>query len=125
MTTTKTNLPYTVPNDSAAGTKLYFDQYGDVPLEFPSAEVDAVIGFFKSKGFGEQAAQTTSMVLLKQAKIDNMQVFKLLDTLKNFEGLQLSTLVGEILNNNRSNSSTLGFKVVSVDKYNQTRNIVQ
>lgn len=125
MTTTKTNLPYAVPNDSAAGTKLYFDQYGDVPLEFAGAEVDAVIGFFKSKGFGEQAAQTTGMVLLKQAKIDNMQVFKLLDTLKNFEGLQLSTLVGEILNNNRSNSSTLGFKVVSVDKYNQTRNIVQ
>ena len=125
MTTTKTNLPYTVPSDSAAGTKLYFDQYGDVPLEFPGAEVDAVIGFFKSKGFGEQAAQTTGMILLKQAKLDNMQVFKLLDTLKNFEGLQLSTLVGEILNNNRSNSSTLGFKVVSVDKYNQTRNIVQ
>jgi hypothetical protein len=125
MTTTKTNLPYTVPNDSAAGTKLYFDQYGQVPLVFAAADVDAVIGFFKSKGFGEQAAQTTGMVLLKQAKIDNMQVFKLLDTLKNFEGLQLSTLVGEILNNNRSNSSTLGFKVVSVDKYNQTRNIVQ
>jgi len=125
MTTTKTNLPYTVPNDSAAGTKLYFDQYGQVPLEFAGSEVDAVIGFFKSKGFGDQAAQTTGMVLLKQAKIDNMQVFKLLDTLKNFEGLQLSTLVGEILNNNRSNSSTLGFKVVSVDKYNQTRNIVQ
>lgn len=125
MTTTKTNLPYAVPNDSAAGTKLYFDQYGQVPLEFAGSEVDAVIGFFKSKGFGEQAAQTTGMVLLKQAKIDNMQVFKLLDTLKNFEGLQLSTLVGEILNNNRSNSSTLGFKVVNVDKYNQTRNIVQ
>lgn len=125
MTITKTNLPYTVPTDSAAGTKLYFDQYGQVPLEFSGAEVDAVVGFFKSKGFGEQAAQTTGMVLLKQAKIDNMQVFTLLDTLKNFEGLQLSTLVGEILNNNRSNSSTLGFKVVSVDKYNQTRNIVQ
>jgi hypothetical protein len=125
MTTNKTNLPYAVPNDSAAGTKLYFDQYGDVPLEFPGADVDAVIGFFKNKGFGEQAAQTTGMVLLKQAKIDSMPVFKLLDTLKNFEGLQLSALVGEILNNNRSNSSTLGFKVVSVDKYNQTRNIVQ
>lgn len=125
MTITKTNLPYSVPNDSAAGTKLYFDQYGDVPLEFPGADVDAVIGFFTGKGFGEQAAQTTGMVLLKQAKIDSMPVFKLLDTLKNFERIQLSALVGEILNNNRSNSSTLGFKVVSVDKYNQTRNIVQ
>jgi hypothetical protein len=125
MTTTKTNLPYSVPNDSAAGTKLYFDQYGDAPLEFSGADVDAVIGFFTGKGFGEQAAQTTGMVLLKQAKIDSMPVFKLLDTLKNFERIQLSALVGEILNNNRSNSSTLGFKVVSVDKYNQTRNIVQ
>lgn len=125
MTTQKTNLPWTVPNDSASGTKLYFDQYGQVPLVFAGADVDAVIGFFTSKGFGEQAAQTTGMVLLKQAKIDNMPVFQLLDTLKNFEGIQLSALVGEILNNNRSNSSTLGFKVVSVDKYNQTRNIVQ
>ena len=125
MTTVRSNLPYAAPNDSAAGTKLYFDQYGQVPLEFSGADVDAVIGFFKSKGFGEQAAQSTGMIILKQAKIDNMPVFELLDTLKNFEGLQLSTLVGEILNNNRSNSSTLGFKVVSVDKYNQTRNIVQ
>jgi hypothetical protein len=125
MTLSKTNLPYSVPNDSAAGTKLYFDQYGQVPLEFPGSEVDAVIGFFKSKGFGDQAAQTTGMVLLKQAKIDSMPIFTLLDTLRDFEGLQLSVLVGEILNNNRSNSSTLGFKVVGVDKFNQTRNIVQ
>lgn len=125
MTAIKTNLPYAVPNDSAAGTKLYFDQYGQVPLEFSGSDVDAVIGFFKSKGFGDQAAQTTGMVLLKQAKIDSMPIFTLLDTLRDFERLQLSVLVGEILNNNRSNSSTLGFKVVSVDKFNQTRNIVQ
>jgi len=125
MSTTKTNLPWVTPNDSAVGTKLYFDQYGQVPLVFPSSDVDAVVGFFASKGFGDQAAQTTGMVLLKQAKIDSMPVFKLLDTLKHFEGIQLSALVGEILNNNRSNSSTLGFKVVGVDKYNQTRNIVQ
>lgn len=125
MTAIKTNLPYVVPNDNATGTKLYFDQYGQVPLEFSGSDVDAVIGFFKSKGFGEQAAQTTSMVLLKQAKIDDMPIFTLLDTLRNFEKLQLSLLVGEILNNNRSNSSTLGFKVVGVDKFNQTRNIVQ
>lgn len=125
MTTSKTNLPWTTPVDSALGTRLYFDQYGTAPLEFSANDVDSVIGFFKGKGFGDEAAQTTSMVLLKQAKLDNMPVFKLLDTLKAFEGLQLSALVGEILNNNRANTSTLGFKVASVDKANQTRNIVQ
>lgn len=125
MTTTKSNLPWTTPVDSALGTRLYFDQYGQAPLEFSATDVDSVVGFFKGKGFGDEAAQTTSMILLKQAKIDNMQVFKLLDTLKAFEGLQLSALVGEILNNNRANTSTLGFKMESVDKANQTRNIVQ
>lgn len=125
MTTSKTNLPWTTPVDSALGTRLYFDQYGQAPLEFSANDVDAVVGFFKGKGFGDEAAQTTSMVLLKQAKIDNMPVFKLLDTLKAFEGLQLSALVGEILNNNRANTSTLGFKMAAVDKANQTRNIVQ
>lgn len=125
MTSTKSNLPWTTPVDSALGTRLYFDQYGQAPLEFSATDVDAVMGFFKGKGFGDEAAQTTSMILLKQAKIDNMPVFKLLDTLKGFEGLQLSALVGEILNNNRANTSTLGFKMAAVDKANQTRNIVQ
>jgi hypothetical protein len=125
MTTSKTNLPWTTPVDSALGTRLYFDQYGQAPLEFSANDVDSVVGFFKGKGFGDEAAQTTSMVLLKQAKIDDMPVFKLLDTLKSFEGLQLSGLVGEILNNNRANTSTLGFKIAAVDKVNQTRNIVQ
>lgn len=125
MTTSKSNLPQTTPVDSALGTRLYFDQYGQAPLEFNSNDVDAVLGFFKGKGFGDEAATTTAMILLKQAKVDEMPVFKLIDTLKSFEGLQLSALVGEILNNNRSNISTLGFKMKMVDKANQTRNIVQ
>ncbi len=125
MTTSKTNLPWTTPVDSALGTRLYFDQYGQAPLEFNANDVDSVVGFFKNKGFGDEAAQNTAMVLLKQAKIDEMPVFKLIDTLKSFEGIQLSALVGEILNNNRANTSTLGFKMKMVDKANQTRNIVQ
>lgn len=117
-----TNLPPRQINDSAAGTKLFFDSYGRDPLEFSANDVSATIGFFESKGFASDAALVVSTVLLKQAKLDGTPVFKILDTLKDFNGLQLSQLVGEILNNNRTATSTLGFRATQVNP-NQTRNI--
>ena len=112
-----------MPEDSAAATKLFFDSYGKDPLQFNANEVDAAVGFFTARGFDSDAATATAVVLLKQSKIDSVPVFKLLDTLKTLTGIQLSALVGEILNNNRSPISTLGFRLVSVEKENQTRNI--
>jgi hypothetical protein len=117
-----TNLPARQIEDSAAGTKLFFDSYGQDPLEFNANDVSATIGFFESKGFASDAALVVSTVLLKQAKIDDTPIFKILDTLKDFNGLQLSQLVGEILNNNRTPTSTLGFRTAKVNP-NQTRNI--
>lgn len=118
-----TSLPIPTVEDSGAGTKLFFDTYGKNPLEFTANDVDATTGFFTSKGFDKDAAQSTALILLKQAKTDKIPVFQILDTLKVLTGIQLSALVGEILNNNRGPSSTLGFKVKSVEKQNQTRNI--
>lgn len=117
------NIPVPPQEDSGAATKLFFDTYGKTPLEFNANEVTAAIGFFESAGFDKDAAEVTAAVLLKQAKLDGAPVFKLLDTLKKLSGVQLSALVGEILNNNRGSSSTLGFRIVNVDKENQTRNI--
>jgi len=65
----------------------------------------------------------SAAVILKQAKIDSVNVFTLLDQLKKFNGMQINLLVGEILNNNRTNTSTLGFKTGEVVKLSQTRNI--
>ena len=118
-----TSLPVPAIEDSGSATKLFFDTYGKNPLEFTANDVDATIGFFTSKGFDTDAASSTALILLKQAKIDKIPVFQILDTLKVLTGIQLSALVGEILNNNRGPSSTLGFKVKSVEKQNQTRNI--
>jgi hypothetical protein len=118
-----TSLPVPTIQDSGAATKLFFDTYGKNPLEFTANDVDATTGFFTSKGFDKDAAQSTALILLKQAKTDKIPVFQILDTLKVLTGIQLSALVGEILNNNRGPSSTLGFKVKSVEKENQTRNI--
>jgi hypothetical protein len=106
-----TNLPKPIIEDSAQATKLFFDSYGEEPLEFPANDVEAAIGFFESRGFDRDAAEITAMTILKQAKLDSMPVYQLLDTLKKLEGTDLSALISEILNNNRPPSSLLGFKV--------------
>jgi hypothetical protein len=117
-----TNLPPQEIQDSAAATKLFFDTYGEQPLEFNAVDVDACITFFTSNGFQQDAAIVTSTVLLKQAKIENVPIFRLLDSLSTMEGVQLSALVAEILNNNRTSSSTLGYREPSVSS-NILRNI--
>ncbi len=110
--------------DSAQPTKLFFDTYGITPLEFNAVEFDLAITFFKSKGFKEDAAVITASTILKQAKLDNMSVQRLLDSLEGFNDLQISALVGEILNNNRSPISTLGFRVTNNGSDLITRNVV-
>ena len=117
-----TNLPVQTIEDSAAGTRLYFDRYGEQPLEFPATDVAAAVAFFESLGFAKDAALVTAMTILRQAKLDNTPVYQILDTLKGFQSLQLSQLVGEILNNNRVSTSSLGFRVADVIP-NQSRNI--
>jgi len=121
--TIKTNLPIPNVSHSAEATKLFFDTYGQQPLEFLSAEVDAAIGFFESRGFDKDAGTVSAAVLLKQAKLDGIPIFKLLDQMKTLTGTQINILVGEILNNNRTITSTLGFKTSQVVKESQVRNI--
>ena len=119
----KTNLPAKPLTDSAAKTKLFLDTYGVEPLQFNATEVDAVIGFFEGNGFGPEAAQTISMSILKQAKLENVNIFTILDDMKKLEGLELSGVVSEILNNNRPPTSTLGYRQPSADITKQ-RNVV-
>lgn len=117
-----TNLPPQIVEDSAAGTKLYFGTYGEQALEFPANDVSFTQSFFESVGFEPDAASVVSMTLLRQAKIDGIPIAQILDSLKRLPGIQLSQLVGEILNNNRVSTSILGFRTTDV-KPNQTRNI--
>jgi len=120
----RTNLPpIESGTDSAAKTKLFFDEYGQAPLEFAANDVEAAIGFFMGNGFDRDAAEITAAVVLRQAKFENMPVFQLLDQLKVMDGVKLSALVGEILNNNRPSSSALGYKAANSDDQFKTRNI--
>jgi len=86
--------------------------------------VDAVIGFLESKGFDRPAAQSTGAILLQQAKLDNVKIFELLDTLKSLDKLQLSVAVATVLNFNRQKISTLGFRVTNTNTPLEARNIM-
>lgn len=117
------NLPNVKNQDSAAGTKLFFDQYGKASFEYASNDVDSTIAFFQAKGFDKDASVVVASTLLKQAKQDGVPVYSLIEDLKGLNKLQLNSLIAEILNNNRPNTSTLGYRTESVSKNEITRNI--
>ena len=118
------NLPPKQDTSSSDKVNRYFSTYYGYQLEFPSNDVDAVIGFLENKGFVTVAAQSTGSVLLQQAKIDGIKVFELLDTLKSLDRVQLSFTVAQVLNFNRQKTSTLGFKVSNNETPLEARNIM-
>ena len=61
---------------------------------------------------------------MQQARLDDVNVFELLDTLKGWDALKLSAVVTEILNYNRSKISTLGYKIDSSDSKLEKRNVL-
>ena len=120
-----TNLPKNTSyrRGSDKEVQKYFDQYFTKPLEFSSNEVDAVIGFFSKRGFEQSAAIAVGSTLLQQAKLDNVKVFKLLDTLNGLDEVQLSAIVAEIMNYNRPKTSTVGYRRAETFDKTESRNI--
>tara|TARA_B110000211_G_C13920864_1_gene482679 strand:+ start:280 stop:639 length:360 start_codon:yes stop_codon:yes gene_type:complete len=112
-----------IPKDSSNKVKQFFNNYFTESISFPANQVDAVVGFFQNRGFDDASATGTATVLLQQAKIDDVNVFTLLDTLKGLEDIQISQIVAEILNYNRQKISTLGYKI-SISTRVENRNIV-
>lgn len=119
------NLP--IPNLSKRSDKsvqLYFDTYFKKPVNFTEDDINSAIAFFESKGFSTSAAIAVATVLLNQAKLENISVFKILDTLKKYPTLELNAVVAEILNYNRRRTSAVGFKKIKKKKTFESRNII-
>jgi hypothetical protein len=110
--------------DSGKEVREFFDKYYTKKISFTSNQVDSVVGFFKKRGFETAAATSVATVILQQAKIDKVNVYKILDTLEGLTEIQLSKLVATILNNNRSKISKLGTSKISTGTTLEQRNIV-
>lgn len=120
-----TNLPANVDiSDLTEKTKLIFNNLGTTSLEFNAVEVDATIAFFTKRKFSNDAANAVATLLLTQAKKEKISVMSILDSINAIDSVQLSVFVSSILNNDRVQTSTLGFRR-PVIKSNQTRNIVE
>jgi len=104
------NLPTeTKTKTSSDLTVQAFDTYYSKPLEISVNVLNAMSGFFQSKGFEEVAAENVAIVIIKQAKKDGYNPMEILDTLKGFDSVEISALVSEILNYNRFKTSFLGY----------------
>ncbi len=86
-----------------------YDAYLNKPLELETSTLNAMKGFFQSRGFEPLSAESISVIIIKQAKRDGYNPITILDTLKGLDNVEISALVAEILNYNRFKSSFLGY----------------
>lgn len=118
------NLPIQQGVDSAQEVKQFFDKFFVHKISFPSNQIDAVVGFFLKRGFDTESSRSTAIVLLNQARVDNVNVFELIDTLKTLTDVQLSQVVAQVLNAYREKISLLGYRIAQLADNYESRNIL-
>jgi len=121
MNQTYNNLPSKTTSQSAIVQA--YDAYTNQPLEIDASTLDAMSGFFTSKGFDKTAADSVSVTIIKQAKKDGYNPMSILDSLKGLDNVELSALVAEIINYNRFKTSFLGYALAFSANQEIARNI--
>jgi hypothetical protein len=117
------NLP-TVNTNTPLDTKQFFDKFFIHEVSFPANEIDASTGFFLKRGFDVDSSRSISIVLLNQARLDNVNAFQLLDTMKSLTDVQLSQIIAQVLNAYREKVSLLGYRVAPLTDSYESRNIL-
>ena len=123
MTRFTTKLPLT-PDTSYQEIKQFFDKFYITEVTFPSNEIDAVVGFFQRRDFDLESARSITIMLLNQARNENVNVFEMLETLKSVPAFQLTQVVTQILNAYREKTSLLGYRVQVENNAFELRNVV-
>ena len=116
------NLPTQVIDTT--DVKQFFDKFFVNQVSFPSNQIDAVVGFFIKRGFDTESARSTTIVLLNQARLDNVNVFELVDTMKSLTDMQLNQIVAQVLNDSREKTSLLGYRIAPIVDLYESRNIL-
>lgn len=124
MTTYYNNLPKSTASNSANSTVRIVDQYLQSTIELNNSVLTAMTGFFEKRGFGADAAESTAIIILQQATKDNLNAMEIIDTLRGVSDVEISALVGEILNYNRLKTSSLGVYSVRPTTDYVNRNIL-
>ena len=121
MTNIYTNNANT--NNSAKNTLDFFENYNKQQINLKSSDIDQFQSLLIKKGMQELAARETTTLILKQCNIDEVDPQTIYTQLKETPNMELTDILGEILNINRPVSSTLGTKLNFGDN-NAKRNII-
>ena len=110
-------------NDSAKSTLDFFENYNKKQINLKSSDIDQFESLLQKKGMQELAARETTTLILKQCSIDEVDPQTVYEQLRQTPNMELTDLLGEILNINRPVSSTLGTKL-NYGANNAKRNII-
>jgi hypothetical protein len=121
--TTYTNLPPTGNKNSEPIVQAYAN-YFTSSIQLDASTLDAITGFFTSRGFESIAAQSLAVVIIAQAKKDNLNPLQIIDTMKGLTNVEISAVVAEIINYNRYKTSFLGQGQTYVTNSEVDRNVL-
>lgn len=113
-----------IPINNSGHQIISYDTLYSPPLEVETGVLTSIKGFFTSKGFDDISSETIAITLIKQAKLDNYNPMQLLDTLKGLSSVEISALVGEIINFNRFKTSFLGYARQFTPNSEVKRNVI-
>ena len=108
MTTAYTNIPYPDKNLSDSTVQSFNSFYAN-PIELHSGTLNAITGYFTSRGFDPAAAQAIAVIIMTQSRKEGYNPMQVIDTLKGYESIEISTFVSTVLNFNRYKTSFLGY----------------
>lgn len=121
------NLPTKRPpnTSSSDGTVQVFNTYFSSPVELHGGTLNAMTGFFESRGFDPSTAKSIAVIIMAQADVDGYNPMSVLDNLTGLDGLEISELATQILNHNRYKTSFLGYTTALEPYHEIQRNIVE
>jgi hypothetical protein len=121
------NLPTKRPPDTSSsdGTVQVFNTYFSAPVELHGGTLNAMSGFFESRGFDQSTAKSIAAIIMVQADVDGYNPMSVLDNLTGLDGLEISELATQILNHNRYKTSFLGYTTALEPYHEIQRNIIE
>lgn len=121
------NLPTKRPPNTSTsdGTVQVFNTYFSAPVELNVGTLNAMTGFFESRGFDTLTAKSIAVIIITQADVDGYNPMTVLDNLTGLDGLEISELATQILNHNRYKTSFLGYTTALEPYHEIQRNILE
>jgi hypothetical protein len=120
-----TNLPNSpITKTTTASVIQFIDAYSTNPINLDANDVVSLEQFFTSKGFDITAAQNVAYQILVAAKATSYNVQQIIDSLRPYDKIQLNDFLINLINYNRSKSSSLGTIVPFTTAEHVQRNIL-